>query len=167
MLVAGRPGSGKTTLARVLAARLDLPHTELDALRHGPGWAPRPTFVAEVRALAAADRWVTEWQYDEARPLLAAGADLLVWLDLPVVVWLPQLLRRTLRRGWQREVLFGGNVEPPLRTLITDSEHIVRYGWARRHEVAERVVALQRERPSLEVVRLRSHAESRAWLAAL
>jgi hypothetical protein len=34
-----------------------------------------------------------------------------VWLDLPVRVWLPRLIRRTTRRLTQREELWNGNRE--------------------------------------------------------
>ena len=34
--VAGDSGSGKTTVSGAIAARLDLPHVELDDLFHGP-----------------------------------------------------------------------------------------------------------------------------------
>jgi adenylate kinase family enzyme len=37
VLVAGTSGAGKTTLASRVAALLDLPHIEIDALFHGPG----------------------------------------------------------------------------------------------------------------------------------
>ncbi|MEK8226669.1 hypothetical protein NKG05_12095 [Oerskovia sp. M15] len=40
ILVAGISGSGKTTLCRRIAARLEIAHTEIDALFHGPGWTP-------------------------------------------------------------------------------------------------------------------------------
>ena len=82
VLVTGCSGSGKTTLAAAIAVRLGIRHQELDALFHGPGWVPRPTFVAEATALAATESWVVEWQYDQVRSLLLARADLLVWLDL-------------------------------------------------------------------------------------
>jgi len=63
VLIAGVTGSGKTTLARRIAQRCDLVHHEIDALYHGPNWTPRPEFLDDVRAFAATDRWVTEWQY--------------------------------------------------------------------------------------------------------
>jgi adenylate kinase family enzyme len=52
VLVAGTSGAGKTTLAARIGALLRLPHVEIDALFHGPGWRPRPTFEADVRRFA-------------------------------------------------------------------------------------------------------------------
>lgn len=113
ILVAGVSGAGKTTLARRTGAALGITHTEIDGLFHGPGWTPRPEFLDDVRALVAAPTWVTEWQYDAARPLLADAADVLVWLDPPFPRTFGRLVRRTLRRRWHREVLWNGNVEAP------------------------------------------------------
>jgi len=50
VLVVGISGSGKTTVAGSLAARVRVPLVELDALQHGAGWTARPTFVKDVDA---------------------------------------------------------------------------------------------------------------------
>ena len=164
ILVAGTSGSGKTTLAARVGEQLNLPHTEIDALFHGPGWTPRPTFLDDVRRLVAEPAWVTEWQYGQARALLASRAELLVWLDLGrwQVMW--QVVRRTLRRRLQRQVLWGGNIEPPLWTILTDPEHIVRWAWSTHSKTAERVNALRAQRPDLLVVRLASRAAVQDWM---
>ena len=60
-------------------------------------------FGDDVAAVIAHDTWVTEWQYDHARPLLAVRADTLVWLDLPAGIALSRVVRRTLRRRRTRE----------------------------------------------------------------
>ncbi len=44
VLVAGTSGAGKTTVARRVSVLLDIPHIEIDALFHGPGWTPQGTF---------------------------------------------------------------------------------------------------------------------------
>jgi adenylate kinase family enzyme len=163
--VAGVSGSGKSTLARRLGAVLDLPYTELDGLYHGPGWTPRPTFAAEVEALVAADRWVMEWQYDAARPLLAARADLLVWVDVPYPVALARVVRRTVRHRLRGEVLWNGNREAPLHTIFTDREHVVRWSISSRHKLDGLVPAVAAERPELPVVRLQSPRQVDRWLA--
>ena len=163
VLVTGASGSGKTWLARDVARRLGTDHVEIDALFWGAGWTGRPTFVADVTALAARPAWVTEWQYDVARPLLAARTDLVVWLDLPRGRVLRQVVRRTLSRRLRRTVLWNGNVEPPLRTFLTDPEHIVRWSWTSHARIGPRVAELRRARPDLPVVRLRSRREVRRW----
>jgi adenylate kinase family enzyme len=162
--VAGVSGCGKSTLARRLGSVLGLPHTELDSLYHGPDWTPRPTFLAEVEALVAGDAWVVEWQYDAARPLIAARADLLVWLDLPFPVALARLVRRTVRRSVRREELWNGNREAPLHTFFTDRDHVIRWSVRSRRSYRERIPAVAAARPELPVVRLRSRREVDRWL---
>jgi adenylate kinase family enzyme len=99
--VAGTSGAGKTTLAARIGGILQIGHTEIDALFHGPDWVPRPSFRADVERLAAGPEWVTEWQYDAVRGLLADRADLLVWLDLPRRTVMRQVMARTLGRKWR------------------------------------------------------------------
>ncbi|MCW2759579.1 MAG: family ATPase, partial [Nocardioidaceae bacterium] len=162
--VAGVSGTGKTTFAARIGAVLEIPHTEIDALFHGPGWTPRPEFLDDVRALVAQDAWVTEWQYSSARPLLAESADLMVWLDLPFRVTLSRVVRRTIGRRWRREELWNGNREGPLREFFTDREHVVRWAIRTRHKYAEQVPQVAAEHPDLVVVRLRSQREVEHWL---
>lgn len=164
VVVAGTSGSGKSTLAQGIARLSGLPYTEIDGLFHGPGWTPRPEFDEEVAALAASERWATEWQYASARPVLAARADLVVWLDLPRRVVMHRVVRRTLRRRIRREELWNGNREPALRTVLTDSDHIVRWAWRTHAQHAERIAALAAQRPELPIVRLRSAGAVERWL---
>jgi len=166
--VAGVSGVGKTTLSRAVAARLGVPHVETDGLHHGPGWTPRPEFLDDVRRTVAGEAWVMEWQYAAARPLIAARAELLVWIDLPTPVTMTRVVRRTLRRRARREELWNGNQEPPLRTFLTEPDHIVRWAWRTRHKYRDGAVAeAARAHPDLVVVRLRSRGAVRRWLAAL
>jgi len=164
VLVAGTSGSGKTTLAARIGELLQIPHVEIDALFHGPGWTPRPTFEDDVRRLVAGPAWVTEWQYSQVRELLAERADLVVWLDLSRGRVMKQVVRRTLRRRLRREALWHGNVEPPLRTILTDPEHIVRWAWSTHGLSASRINALRERRPGLGVVRLTTRAAVERWV---
>lgn len=164
VLAAGTSGAGKSTLAARIAALLDLPYVEIDALFHGPDWAPRETFEDEVRVLAAGPAWVTEWQYAPARPLLLARADLLVWLDLSRPVVLRSVTVRTLRRRLGRQVLWNGNLEPPLRRIFFDRDHIVRWAWSTHPTTASRLAEVLERRPDLPVVRLRTRREADRWL---
>lgn len=164
VLVAGTSGAGKTTLAARISQVLGLRHVEIDALFHGPGWTPRETFIAEVEAFSAQAGWVTEWQYGTVRALLAERADLMVWLDLSRARVMRQVIARTVRRRWRRQVLWNGNSEPPLWTIVTDPEHIVRWAWATHTKSAQRVIDLRERRPDLDIVRLRNWHEAQDWL---
>lgn len=137
---------------------------EIDGLFHGPGWSQRETFIDEVKAFSARTAWITEWQYDAVRPLLAERADLLVWLDLSRATVMRQVVRRTIHRRLRRQVLWNGNIEPSLWTIFTDPEHIVRWAWSTQHSTAHRIAALQADHPELVIVRLRDHRCVRRWV---
>lgn len=141
-----------------------MPYVERDALFHGPGWTPRPSFEEDVGHFSEGPAWVTEWQYDSVKALLIDRADLLVWLNLPKVAVMRQVVRRTVVRRLRRQHLWNGNIEPPLWTLLTDREHIVRWAWMTHGKVMADVSTVVRQRPELAVVRLRDHDEACHWL---
>ena len=60
--VVGTSCSGKTTLARRIATRIDASHVEMDALFWGPGWQPVATelFRSRVAEAVGGDRWVLD-----------------------------------------------------------------------------------------------------------
>jgi adenylate kinase family enzyme len=167
ILVAGVSGSGKTTLAGRIAERTGIAHTEIDSLQHGPNWTPRPSFEADVEAFTRAERWITEWQYRQVRPLLAARADTLVWLDLPIALTMSRVIRRTLRRRLRREQLWNGNVEGPLRDFFTDRDHIIRWAWRTRNSWREHVAEAAAAHPEVRIVRLRGSRGVDAWVRSL
>jgi hypothetical protein len=53
-----------------LAARLGVACVELDAIHHGPGWVPRPTFAQDVDAATRGSAWVVDGNYSAVRELL-------------------------------------------------------------------------------------------------
>lgn len=165
VIVAGASGSGKTHLAARIGAALRIPHIELDALHHGPGWTKRPEFETDVRRFAQSPQWVTEWQYSAVCPLLAEHADLLVWLDLSLTRVMWQVTRRTIERSLRRRVLWNGNVEPPLWTFLYDRDHIIRWAWRTHGQSRSRVIAVAEERPNLTVIRLGNRVEIERWVA--
>ena len=162
-IVASASGSGKTTLGRELARRLDVPFHELDALHHGPGWteATADELRARVEPLVAEDAWVVDGAYrGKLGDLVLERAELVVWLDLPLRVWLPRLLRRTVRRVVRREELWNGNTES-FRGAFWGRESL--FAWAFRMHFSRR-----RRYPTdlspYAVVRLRSTREVEEWL---
>src|SRR3954453_12819729 len=100
ILILGRTGSGKTTLARQLAAALHVPHVELDSLYFGPDFSTAPLEVLRERTSAAiaGERWVTDGNKRAVRDLVWPRADTIVWLDYPFSVSVWRLAKRARRR---------------------------------------------------------------------
>lgn len=163
-VTASASANGKTTLGRELARRLDVPFVELDALVHGPNWSETPDGELQelVGRVVATDGWVIDGTYrGKLGTLTLEHADLVVWLDLPLRVWLPRLMRRTIHRIRTREELWNGNRETFLNTFWGWNGLIVfslRSHFRRRRDWPSEL----RDYP---VVRLRSPAEVERFLA--
>ncbi len=166
IVVIGTTGSGKTTLARALAAVHGLPRAEQDAFFHEAGWTPAPParFHARVEAFTAQPRWVIDGNYVPVRDLIWSRADTLVWLDYPGPLVLGRLVRRTLRRSLTRELLWNGNRERLLPNFFTLDGLIpwfFRTHWRRRRETPGLLAA----HPHMRVLHLRHPREAEALVA--
>lgn len=165
-IVASASGCGKTTVGRAIAEQLGLPFVELDALHHGPGWseASADELQAKVRPIVESEAWVVDGNYrGKLGDLVLERAELVVWLDLPMRVWLPRLVRRTFGRVARREPLWAGNRES-LRGAFGGRDALI--PWSLRHFRRRR-----RTYPELlgrfNLVRLRSRAQVDRFLRGL
>jgi adenylate kinase family enzyme len=162
-IIASASGSGKTTLARELARRLRVEHVELDAIVHGPGWTELSD--AELRRtvepIVQREAWVIDGVYThKLGNLVVDAADTIVWLDLPMRVWLPRLYQRTRRRIKGDEVIFNDNRES-WRTALVGWDSLFVYAlrqYPRRRRTWARTYA------GYPLTRLRSQVEVDRWL---
>ena len=162
-MIASASGNGKTTLGRELARRLEVPFVEVDSLVHGPNWVETPDdeLRARMQPLVDSEGWVIDGTYRrKLGDLVLARADTVVWLDQPIRVWFPRLVRRTYRRLRGREVLWNDNRET-LRSAIWGLESL--FAWAFRMHFARRR-RYPVELASFPVVRLRSPRDVERWL---
>jgi energy-coupling factor transporter ATP-binding protein EcfA2 len=170
ILILGRTGSGKTTLARELAAAIGVPHVELDALFFGPNFstAPLPVLRHRTSAAIAGDRWVTDGNKRVVRDLVWPRADTVIWLDYPLVVSLWRLGKRAV---WRTSVLKAQAAETDRkaglpRQFLSAAKGVLtalRSHKGQRHEYPR--MFAEQENQHLTVVRLRSPRATRRWLA--
>ena len=166
--VVGTSCSGKTTLARALAARLGLPHVELDALHWAPGWTevPRELMQERVAQATAGDGWVIDGNYSRVRDDVWTRADTVVWLNYALPVILARYARRTARRMITREELWGtGNRERPW--LLLSREGLLYWILTTYKKRRREYPALFAERPDLNAVILESPRAAERWLASI
>ncbi len=167
--VKGTSGSGKSTFAKELARRLELPHIELDALHHGPNWteATAEVFRARVREAmdAAADGWIIDGNYEvKLGDTVLAEADTIVWLDLPLWLKLRRIWKRTRHRIRDDVELWNGNRETWCNALWGwDSL----FWWMVRGHFRHKREWPRRYGGDAGFVRLRSVEEAERWLERL
>jgi len=165
-IIASASANGKTTLGRALAAGLEVPFGELDALVHGPGWTETPDDELEalIGPVLELDGWVIDGTYiRKLGTRVLDAADLVVWLDQPTRVWLPRLIRRSGRRLTGRETLWNGNRET-LKGLFWGRESLFGYAFAQQPIRRREWPA---ELANHRVVRLRSPEAVEGWLAGV
>lgn len=167
ILITGNAGSGKTTLARRVAERLDLPCSSLDTVVWRSGWKKTPPEerAEMIREMIRPGAWVI----DGVSPEVQEAADTVVFLDVPRRI----SFRRVCVRNWRYlfrsrpelppgcpEILiiptlcriiwnFPRTVRPRILRQAAEAEATQRFHHLRTGEDVERFLAeLAVERPS-------------------
>jgi len=75
IVIVGTSCSGKTTLARKLSGRLEIPHIEMDALYWDSNWAERPKskFIELVENAVMQKSWVMDGTIIELSGILCGA----------------------------------------------------------------------------------------------
>jgi adenylate kinase family enzyme len=171
--VVGTSGSGKSSLADRISRQLGVPHIELDAIHHQAGWTPMPEeeFRATVAERIAGSAWVVDGNYQgRLGDLVWRRADTVVWFDLPRLLVMLQLVRRTLGRALTRRELWNGNRERWRDVLSLDpGRSVIVWAWTTHSRNRARFATAQAD-PAyrhIEFVRLRSRRDAKAFCAGL
>jgi len=171
--VVGSTGTGKTTFARELAAILDVPYTELDAIVWQPNWTllPQEEFRTRVAERLATPGWVVDGNYGGAdvRPMVWALADTIVWLDFSLPVIYTRLWRRTIARIRDRQELWPGtgNRETVRGAFFTRDSLFwwaLKTYWRRKRNYANLLAAPQYA--NTRRLRFRRPLDAQRWLDA-
>ncbi len=164
ILVIGSGGSGKTTVAKEIAARTGLPLIHLDQLFWHPGWIKTPDDEWDrlIAELSAQDAWIMDGNYGRTLPTRVAAADTVVFLDLPPVVCTWRILKRRLRYlGRYRPDVAPGCPESLTWEFVS---WVWTYRTRRRPEILQRLEAV---RESKKVFVLQSDADVQRFLPTL
>lgn len=172
IVVVGVTSSGKSTLAEKLAKCFDASYVELDALHWEPNWqsAPLGVFRARVEEATQDEKWIVAGNYHVVRDLVWRRAEAVIWLDYPLLIVLGQLTRRTIKRWWTQELLWGTNREPfwvHFKLWSPDSLYhwLFRTYWRRKREMP--LLLSQPEHRHLALIRLKTPRETQEWLDRL
>jgi adenylate kinase family enzyme len=162
--IIGCGGSGKSSLARELGRRLDLPVIHLDRIFWKSGWVESvpEEFDPKVGAIAATDRWIIDGNYSRTYHLRLPRADTIVWLDLPRHICLWRVMRRAfLSFGRTRADMAQGC---PERVDPTFLRWVWEFPTKHRPRLEERLAA---NAGNARILRLTCHREMVAFLEEL
>jgi adenylate kinase family enzyme len=166
IVVLGVPGAGKSTFARKLGARLDLPVHHLDRYFWRPDWISisDEEFDELLEDLLSGDEWIIDGNYRRTIPMRLARADVAVVLDRPRWLAIARVLKRIARyRNGGRPDMSDGCPERLDWPFLT-------YIWRFHDQVAPQMeVHLQAFEKEMgrPVVRLSSDREADEWLASI
>jgi adenylate kinase family enzyme len=166
VLVMGCSGSGKSTFARKLADKLDLPFVSIDQIYWQPGWREPVTseFTARMTLEAEKPTWVIDGNYitSGAGALRLERADTVVWFDLPRWLCMVGIMRRS--------VMSYGTVRPEMAPGCPEKfdPTFWHYVWTYRDRQRPKQVAyLAGLRADQRLFTITQQAQARAFLAEM
>jgi adenylate kinase family enzyme len=167
ILFQGVTGSGKSTAAARVAARLGLPLVLADEIGWLPGWVERDPDDQRrlVEAAAAGDAWVFDSSYSAWRDAMFDRVELIVGLDYARWFSLQRLLRRTVRRIRTGESVCNGNRETLRKAIARDSIVVWHFQSWKRKRNTMRAWAGDPRAP--QTLLFRRPAQLETWIASL
>ena len=98
VIIIGCGGAGKSTLARQLGAKLNLPVVHLDKLFWRPGWEhiSREEFDRLHREALAQEKWIIDGNYDRTMGERVKYCDTIIYLDFSRAACLMGVAKRVL-----------------------------------------------------------------------
>ena len=97
-MIIGCGGAGKSTLARQLGEKLNLPVVHLDKLFWKPGWEQisREEFDKLHRETLTQEKWILDGNFDRTMPERIKRCDTVIYLDFSRVACLMGVAKRIL-----------------------------------------------------------------------
>lgn len=124
--IIGGAGSGKTTLARHLAAHFSCPCYDLDTVAWGSaGKVPLAERLTAVNHILSQPAWVTEGVFLWWTEPLLVQADHIIWLDLPFPLRAWRIVKRHALASWR-----GYNPHAGLGNLLRFLQSVARTHYA-------------------------------------
>jgi adenylate kinase family enzyme len=174
VVVVGTSGSGKSYVAQRLATVIGVPYVCNDAIIWRANWtpSPKPQRLNEFDIATRGDGWTFDGNLGSLKDpediMILERSDTLVWLDLPRLDVMRQLLVRTFIRSWKRQPLWHGNKED-WRHSFASRDSVLLWAWTSFPQRKQQYAAIFADQrwSHLRRIRLRSRAAVDRWLTSL
>lgn len=134
----GTTGSGKTTLGKKLAAKLNIPCADLDDLYWLPNWQAREKddFEQRITQVISKESWILCGNYSKFHHITVPRATTIIWLDLPFIVLLWRIVKRGIIQSMNKETICNGNYQTR-RQFFWLLKHIFKTYRRRKSRIAQ------------------------------
>ena len=160
ILIIGCSGAEKSTLARRLGEKTDLPVVHLDALFWKPGWveSEREVFDAKVLAELEKPAWIIDGNYARTLPMRLEKCDTVIYLDFPALLCIFGVLKRVITTL--------GTVRPDMPEGCPErfDWEFLKWVWNFNRNNREKTYAQLEKLPAEKVIILKNRREVRKFL---
>lgn len=163
ILIIGCGGAGKSTLARQLGEKLELPVVHLDKLFWKPGWVEE-SFEEFDRKLAIElekTRWIMDGNFNRTMPQRLSKCDTIIYLDFSRWACLWGVVRRIITTY--------GTVRPDMGDGCPErfDLNFLRWVWNYNRDKRQRNYRLLNEATHAEKIVLKNHRMVKQFLKSL
>ena len=160
IMIIGCGGCGKTTLARKLAQRLNLPLIHLDRLYWCGNWqsVDRETFDMLLMKEVSKPEWIIDGNYNRTIPLRLSYCDTVIYMDYPRLLCLWGVLKRVFTNWGRSRSDMGGYCPERL-----DGDFL-KTVWKFNPTNRRRYYQMLEEQQGKTIVILRSRRQTRRFL---
>lgn len=152
IIVIGSPGSGKSTLSKKLAKKLDLPLIHLDKLFWTSGWVgvSREEFDKKLLEEMKKDKWIMDGDYLRTLPMRLEKSDMVIYFDYSTALCLFRVIKRVIKLHGKTRSDMGNNC--PERV---DFEFL-KYVWNYRKTKRQKTLELLKGKENVIIIRTKS-----------
>ena len=163
IMIVGCGGAGKSTLARQLGEKLNLPVVHLDKLFWRPGWEhiSRAEFDELHRKAMAEETWILDGDYSRTMPERIKYCDTVIFLDFSRIACIRGVVKRILTTY--------GRVRPDMGEGCPERFDLdfLKWVWNFNKEKREDIYRLLNETDGIEKIVLKNRRAVRAFLKSL
>ena len=163
VLIIGCGGAGKSTLARQLGEKLNLPVVHLDSIFWLPGWVEmeKNEFDARIRAEMAKETWILDGNYNRTLPERIARCDTIIYLDFSRTACLYGIFKRLLTNIGKTRPDMGAGCKEKL------DWDFVKWVWNFNKHKREKYYRLLNEAEGVETIVLKNRRMVKRFLQSL
>lgn len=163
ILIIGSGGAGKSTLARQLGEKLDLPVVHLDKLFWKPGWVESTDaeFDEALEKELEKPRWIMDGNFNRTMQQRMKRCDTVIYLDFGRFACLSGVLKRVLTTY--------GRVRPDMGEGCPErfDFEFLKWIWNFNRNKRETYYRLLNEAEGIETIALKNRRQVRAFLKSI